>query len=74
MIPSMGIDGCADIWGDICTYSITNNIAAGMITYGFAVHGHNCGEESTQTVFRGNLAHSTGLNGATVFPDPNQAS
>jgi len=53
---------CADI-------SFTNSIAAGCVTAGFVVPGHDCGDADTQTKFRGNVAHSIKGAGANIFPD-----
>jgi hypothetical protein len=60
------------LWGpDPTCYDvhITNSISAGCIYAGFVVPGHDCGEADTQTVFRNNVAHSSDMGGAYIFPD-----
>jgi len=60
------------LWGedpDCYDVHITNSIAAGCIYSGFVVPGHDCGAADTQTVFRDNVAHSSEMGGAYIFPD-----
>lgn len=48
---------------------MTNSIAAGCIYAGFVVPGHDCGMADTQDNFRDNVAHSSDMGGAYIFPD-----
>ena len=71
--PRAGISACADGEGLICSnLKIVNNIVAGAPYGGFVVPGHDCGD-STQEIFKNNVAHSIdgtkGGTGAIIFPD-----
>ena len=55
-----GFSICAYHFPDPCTdIHVTNNIAGGIVYGGFLAPAHDCGEASTQTFFRGNVAHSS---------------
>lgn len=67
---------CSLTYPSVCPgLSITRNIAAGVIYAGFTGPAHDC-NDSTQQVFRDNVAHSVsgGFNGdgAVIFPDPSK--
>lgn len=68
-----GYSVCAYRWPDQCSdVSVTNNIAAGVRYAGFVVPAHDCDSQGTQSVFRGNVAHSvSGMasgEGLVVYP------
>ena len=70
-----GFSICAYNFPDPCSdISVTNNIAGGVAYAGFLAPAHACGEASTQTVFRDNVAHSSESTsageGLVTFPNP----
>lgn len=65
MIQPAGLVGC--IQSSCQQLSITGNTVAGVSYAGFIAPTHECGQSSTQTVFRDNIAHSINGYGAVMF-------
>ena len=56
--------------GSCSGMTVTNNAAIGIEAGAFYTPSHACGEEDTQTIFRGNSAHSIGGVGHQQFVQP----
>jgi len=66
------IAGCAHLVGDRCfNVVVTNNVVSsvepgGIDTVGYSVMASECGD-TQNVVFKNNIAHSIGGNGANIF-------